>query len=94
MKIHDNQRAAYIQSQKRGVSQQHAQTTGLNKSEPTQDQVKISTEALQLRELSGMSDVEKSKQLDQIREAVQTGSYQVDAKQVAAKIVARIYGEW
>lgn len=86
MKINETQRVGPINPYRRNADAYTAHT--VNKKEKQKDEVQISSEAL---ELLGAKEVEsaqgvRSQKLEDLKQAVSTGTYHVDARKIAEKL--------
>lgn len=96
MKINENGRINPLQSyQKNGPPRKAADVTARGTS---RDEVSISPEALEMAQ-GGLSQAESQQRtahtenLEQIRQSVQNGTYQVDVRKVAEKLARYLLGE-
>jgi negative regulator of flagellin synthesis FlgM len=81
VKINETQRVGAIQSYKRSGEARAGETNG--KKNGRRDEVQISPEA---KELQGSSGVSRQK-INELKQAVSTGTYHVDAMKVAEKLL-------
>jgi negative regulator of flagellin synthesis FlgM len=86
MKINDSQRIGNVNPYKKANEVTAANAAG--KKDKPKDQVQISSEAKELlgAQGTGMSE-EQIQRLNELRESVSSGTYHVDAKKVAEKLL-------
>lgn len=93
MRVSDSNRTGQLQAyQKQSVKRGAFDNSG--EVSRRLDEVSISPQAKELSvQSTGIEEVTNPDRLKSIKEAVTSGEYQVDSQAVAAKILARIYGE-
>ncbi|UJF33231.1 flagellar biosynthesis anti-sigma factor FlgM [Paenibacillus hexagrammi] len=86
MKINENQRIGAVNPYKKAADAKFTQNVG--KKDKPKDQVEISSEA---KELLGAQTVtrteDQNKRIEDLKASVAAGTYQVDAKKLAEKIL-------
>jgi negative regulator of flagellin synthesis FlgM len=89
MKINDSQRIGSVNPYKK-AGDSHATSAAGKKNKP-KDQVEISSEAKELlgAQATNRTD-EQIKRLEELRDSVSTGTYHVDAKKIAEKLLPYI----
>jgi negative regulator of flagellin synthesis FlgM len=89
MKINDSQRIGNVNPYKKASDA--ISTSASGKKDRPKDQVEISSEAIQLLGIQGAARSEEQIQrLDELRGSVSSGTYQVDAKKIAEKLLPYI----
>ncbi|MFD0696233.1 flagellar biosynthesis anti-sigma factor FlgM [Paenibacillus sp. GCM10027628] len=89
MKINENQRIGAINPYKKASDAKYAQATG--KKDRPKDQVEISAEAKGLLDAQGSARTEEqSRRIEELKSSVASGTYHVDAKKIAEKLLPYI----
>jgi negative regulator of flagellin synthesis FlgM len=89
MKINEGQRIGAVNSYTKVNDNKSANTIG--KKEKPKDQVEISSEAQELLGAQGVSRTdEQAIRIDELKSAVTSGTYQVDARKIAEKLLPYI----
>jgi negative regulator of flagellin synthesis FlgM len=89
MKINDSGRISSVNPYKK-TSESYASSAAGKKDKP-KDQVEISSEAKELLGAQATTRTEEQvKRLEELRDSVSSGTYQVDAKKVAEKLLPYI----
>lgn len=86
MKINENQRVGAVNPYNKSVDNKLPQATG--KKERPKDQVEISAEAKELLGALGtVRTEEQSRRIEELKNSVSSGTYQVDASKIAEKLL-------
>lgn len=89
MKINDSQRIGSVNPYKKASDA--ISTSASGKKDRPKDQVEISSEAMELLGTQGTARSEEQIQsLKELRDSVSSGTYQVDAKKIAEKLLPYI----
>ncbi|QHW32589.1 flagellar biosynthesis anti-sigma factor FlgM [Paenibacillus rhizovicinus] len=83
MKINQSQRIGAVNPYQK---QNDQQTGGLDRKRK-RDEVQISAEAQEMLSYSRVNDPERAKRIDELKESVSSGTYQVDAGKLAEKLL-------
>jgi negative regulator of flagellin synthesis FlgM len=86
MKINESGRLSSIQAYRNGAQSKGA-STDVNGKAAKKDNVRISAEAMELLQAQRMSAGQKSERIEQLKQSVQAGTYQVSAEQLAEKLL-------
>lgn len=84
MKINDVNRAGMLNPYRKAIDAQAAGSTG--KTARQKDGVEFSPEARKMLEASG--DPTQASRIEELKEAVSTGTYRIEAEKVAEKMVS------
>lgn len=84
MKINDIQRIGAINQYRRSSDNQYGKDAAHNAKR--RDQVEISTEAKELQELQGLQGATNKERIEELKQSVSSGTYHVDARQIAEKL--------
>jgi negative regulator of flagellin synthesis FlgM len=86
MKINENQRIGAVNPYRKAGDASLTQTAG--KKDKPKDQVEISDEAKELLGAQGSARTEEqSRRIDELKKSVSSGSYHIDAKKIAEKLL-------
>lgn len=83
MKISHTNRIGAVNS----YQKQHEHRTGGTANSKKKDEVQISAEAQELLSTSRLNEAERAGRVEQLKESVSTGSYYVDAGEIADKLL-------
>ena len=88
MKINESQRLASLQAYRAGTQPKEAVRGGKGNGVVRKDDVQISFAAKELlQEAQAGNSAERAQKLEQLRTAVQDGTYRVDAEKIAEKLL-------
>lgn len=92
VRIYDNQNIGKLQAYQKQTTQKN---NAGNKGEANRqyDQISISNQAQELRVQSESIEAVSAERLNEIKQEVTNGTYQIDPRAIAAKMVARLFGE-
>jgi negative regulator of flagellin synthesis FlgM len=86
MKINESQRLSSIQAYRAGKQSQEAKAAAGGKS-ARKDNIQISAEAKELLEAQRLNVGNRSEKLEDLKQAVQSGTYQVGADKLAERLL-------